>query len=68
MDWNILCAGIVTFHQPYTSGIEEIRQISFDAKEYKTFVGECYVHGLMEGETLDWLRDGRAKLETIVIG
>jgi hypothetical protein len=37
-------------------------------KEYKSFAGECYVHGLMKGEALDWLRDGRAKLETVVIG
>jgi len=35
--------------------------------EDRIFLGECYVHGLMDGEALGWLRDGRAKVETVVI-
>lgn len=30
-------------------------------------LGESYVHGLMDGEALEWLNDGHAKLETVRI-
>jgi hypothetical protein len=32
-----------------------------------SFLGEAYVHGLMDGEALQWLKEGKAELESIVI-
>jgi len=34
--------------------------------EYK-IVGECYIHGIMKGEAMDWLREGECELEELVI-
>jgi len=31
------------------------------------FIGECYVHGLMNGEALDKLKDGTAEIQTVRI-
>lgn len=28
-------------------------------------IGECYVHGMMEEEALDWLKTRKVQLETI---
>jgi len=30
-------------------------------------VGECYIHGLMEGEAMEWLETGECQLEEIVL-
>jgi hypothetical protein len=30
-------------------------------------VFECYVHGLINGQAMEWLKDGRASLEEVVI-
>jgi hypothetical protein len=29
------------------------------------FIGECYVHGFMDGEAMEFLKDGSAVLEQI---
>jgi hypothetical protein len=29
------------------------------------FIGECYAHGLMDGEVARWLRIGEARMEDI---
>jgi hypothetical protein len=34
--------------------------------EYE-YIGEVYVHGLMDGEAMGWVRDGRAKVENFVL-
>jgi hypothetical protein len=31
------------------------------------FISECYVHGLMNGEAMAFLEDGRASVEDVVI-
>jgi hypothetical protein len=31
------------------------------------FIGECYVHGLMDGEALKFLEDGRAQVQEVRI-
>jgi hypothetical protein len=31
------------------------------------FISECYVHGLMDGEAMAFLEDGRASVEDVVI-
>jgi hypothetical protein len=32
---------------------------------YFNLIGECYVHGMMEGEVMEWLESGEVQLETI---
>jgi hypothetical protein len=32
---------------------------------YFNLIGECYVHGLMEGEVMEWLESGEVQLKTI---
>ncbi|MCJ1473325.1 hypothetical protein MMC13_001976 [Lambiella insularis] len=34
---------------------------------YYLFVGECYMHGLMDGEAMEWVLDGRAAVSDIAI-
>ena len=36
-------------------------------EQHFVFVGECYIHGMMDGEALDMLKNGSRKLETIEI-
>lgn len=31
------------------------------------FVGECYIHGLVDGEIIQWVRDGLKTAETFTI-
>jgi len=35
-------------------------------KQYQ-FLGEAYVHRLMDGEALKWLKEGKVELESVVI-
>jgi hypothetical protein len=35
--------------------------------EYYKFVGECYIHGIMEGEAMEMLKRGQVQLEDIVL-
>lgn len=37
-------------------------------KELYTVVGSCYVHGLMEGEAIEWQRTGEREFEDITLG
>jgi hypothetical protein len=41
-----------------------LREATRESKQY-TFIGECYVHGLMDGEILRMLRVGEAHMEDI---
>ncbi|KAI9772823.1 MAG: hypothetical protein M1840_008705 [Geoglossum simile] len=41
-----------------------LRQVDKDSFEY---VGECYVHGVMEGEAMQWLKTGECQLEDFVL-
>jgi Heterokaryon incompatibility protein (HET) len=31
------------------------------------YIGECYIHTLMDGEALDWVRDGNSTIEKFVL-
>jgi len=35
--------------------------------DHYLFAGECYIHGLMDGEAMRWLEDGRASVEGLEI-
>lgn len=35
--------------------------------EHFEFVGECYIHGIMEGEAMEWLTTEECQLENIVL-
>ncbi len=35
-------------------------------RQYKV-VGGCYLHGVMEGEAMEWLREGRSHVEDVVL-
>jgi hypothetical protein len=37
------------------------------AKDHYQLIGECYLHGLMDGQALSHLHDGTARLLTIKI-
>jgi hypothetical protein len=32
-----------------------------------SYVGECYVHGLMDGEVMDWIEDSTIKVERFIL-
>ncbi|MCJ1404695.1 hypothetical protein MMC11_007921 [Xylographa trunciseda] len=36
-------------------------------EDHHLFMGECYMHGLMDGEAMEWLKDGRAALKRLRI-
>lgn len=35
--------------------------------EYYQLVGECYIHGMMDGEAMAFSNDGRVKLQEFVL-
>ena len=32
-----------------------------------TYIGECYLHGLMDGEVITWVNCGTARIEELVL-
>jgi hypothetical protein len=42
------------------------KYVLFGEKEYE-FIGECYIHGLMDGEAMQPLNEGRAQLQTVAL-
>jgi hypothetical protein len=36
-----------------------------DSRQEFGYIGECYLHGLMDGEAMRWLVDGNAKVESV---
>ncbi|KAH6699937.1 hypothetical protein BKA64DRAFT_714229 [Cadophora sp. MPI-SDFR-AT-0126] len=40
---------------------------AFKDQDKYSLIGECYVHGLMEGEAFEELEQGKRKLETFAV-
>lgn len=45
----------------------EVLYVLRPVESHYLFVGECYMHGLMDGEAMDWFMDGRAAVKEIGI-
>ena len=39
----------------------------FEGTEHWELIGSCYVHGIMDGEAMEWLKDGRRELREFLI-
>lgn len=45
----------------------EVLYVLRPERDHYLFVGECYLHGLMDGEAMRWLEDGRASVRGLEI-
>jgi hypothetical protein len=40
-----------------------VRKLS--RRNYFRYIGECYLHGLMDGEAMSWLNEGKTWLQSL---
>lgn len=46
--------------------LDVLRSRSGSRREFE-YIGELYLHGLMDGEAMDWLKQGSATVETVYL-
>lgn len=58
--------GVYVLINGQTLYVLRFQETRSNEKQYQ-FLGEAYVHGLMDGEALKWLKEGKVELESVVI-